>query len=677
MLQRRVGKLKPEFAQQMLINDTATNSQYFRVANFPEEFTSGKNSFKMYGDNTLLQGNSQIMIQITDVAGNPVYHHVNTYIDSAGRLLIGVWIYPDTPPGLGKVEIIGVATRRPNGRQVPNNFIGKYNVKWSRDVYIEPEKINKTPIILQTVPGVNIKEYEREYLTQTYLTGESIATTSDGSITYNYQGYGDATITVSGGSFSSSMAGGILTVPNPIVNLPSNTTITPGTDTVYSAYIDTVINNTTIRVSPYILNVESTAAVSPINQTSDRPIGISTFQSAFPVSTFGPESNYTIEWQQEATYATGSTNSQSFASITLKNIDPIAGNIHSIKTYLRSHGYQEFLPKGEALLQERDLLINLSSDLAYDPMGDFKSQEIINNFWTSESVNQPGHVPYSKHDDSQMISSVLISGSTDLSGSANYPSIQSSDPFIKFVSKTGIDLYKDNDYQIKFKVVCESDTASQVSSSRMDIYISGSHIGNLPVEDGRTIGTKLVTLETDNVAPGMVTNVAEFQGLAALSAVPTSNVNLDRPAYTSTGNVVVGANFDANSSTTVNYNDLQSHDERAVELSFTPSLDTTAHLVFAVTRGKWYISNVEIEGASDFGFTPNHTFLEIPIQTEQADDILDFKFEFYNANGELANISMTTQSLSFVGSNTYISGDSNQLPGSITIGGGIIMEGFR
>ena len=56
---------------------------------------------------------------------------------------------------------------------------------------------------------------------------------------------------------------------------------------------------------------------------------------------------------------------------------------------------------------------------------------------------------------------------------------------------------------------------------------------------------------------------------------------------------------------------------------------------------------------------------------------LCFKFEFYNSVDEIANISLTTQSLDFVGSNLFISGNNNVLSGSVTIGGGIVMQGFR
>ena len=118
-------------------------------------------------------------------------------------------------------------------------------------------------------------------------------------------------------------------------------------------------------------------------------------------------------------------------------------------------------------------------------------------------------------------------------------------------------------------------------------------------------------------------------------------------------------------------------DSKRLELLFEPSKDTTAHLVFATVTGDWYLADVFIQGARDLGFTPTHTFLEIPISTAQADDILDFRFEFINPAGQVANLALTTQSQDFVGSNLFISGPENQLSGSVIIGSGILMEGFN
>ena len=666
MLERRVGKLRPDFNQTVLINDTTPDSQYFRVSEFPGELTSGKNMFKMYGNVSLLKPNTQILIQVTDISGNPIYHHVNKFIDSAGKIPIGIWLYPETPPGLGLIQILGCAAVRPDGRPVPQGWSNIFNVKWSKEIFVHPEKLNKTPLIFDKLPGVTIREYEREYLTQTYLTGNSVATSSDGSVSYTYNGHGSARINVTGGIFSASMAGGTITIPNPNVTLPSGYSIQPNTDSVYKSHIDTVENSSQIKVSPHVLSIEATTTVND-NQTGRS--NTSTVHDILPVTSFGPVSDYTIEWQQSATYATGSSNSQSFASIIIKNLDPMVGTVDTIKTYVKSHGYADFQLMSTDKLTERDLLIDISSTLAYDRAGDFKSQEIINNFWHSESINQPGLQFANKHDDSQMISSMIITGSSDLSASVSYPGLPiHSDPYIKVYSKPDIDIYQNNEYQLKFKVVAET-LEAQTQTSIMEIYVSGS---NMRDTDSRNIGTKLGVLETQNSQTGVITSVRGFGSNTSDSYIPTTSIS-----NTTLGSVTVASDFSANTQTPVTIDNMTSFDEREIEFTFTPLLDSDAHIVFAVTRGKWYISDVRLEGASDFGFTPNHTFIEIPIQTAQANDILDFKFEFFNSAGEIANVSLTTQSLDFVGSNTFISGDGNQLPGTINIGGGIIMQGFE
>jgi len=678
MLQRRVGKLRPEFNETMLINQTTFDSEYFRLDSVPETLTSGKNMFKIYGNNSLLEGKSEILVQVTDVNGSPIYHHVNNFVDASGRIVVGIWVYPETPPGLGKIEIIGIAKRRPDGRSIPVGFRNKYNIKWSKELVVQPDAVNKTPVIFQQIPGVKIFENEREYLTQTYVVGSSIAVQTQGTVSYTYSGYGEATITIQNANFSASMAGGLLTVEEPAFTLPGNLSLATPPDAgnlpTYQSYISQVINSTTVKADPYVLAVNSN--VSPAGLGSALVNGrtaVSTVQTAYPVTSFG-SSNYSIEFQQDALLESGSANSQSFASVTLKNIAPIAGAVHKIKTYMKSAGFADFDLVSTQLLQERDLLIDVNSDLAFDRIGDYKSQEIIDNFWEGETINQSVLTPHLKHDDSIMVSSLFITGSDQLNNQTGYPNDPlPSDPYFKVYSKPDIEIYKDNEYQLKFRVACEAHPG-QVSSSLMDVYVSGSTLGNT---DERNIGRKLVSLETENLAPTFVNSVGQFLNIAQLAAGPAAPIaapSINRPIAQP---ALIPANFNPNTISEVNPNSLPFPDERLLELSFTPTFDSDVHVVFAVSRGKWYISDVSIEGASDFGFTPNHTFFEIPIQTPQADDVLDFKFEFYNSADEIANVALTTQSLDFVGSNLFISGNNNVLSGSVTIGGGIVMQGFR
>jgi len=680
---RRVARRMAIFDEVVLINDNQYDSLYFRVADVPNEFTSGKCMFRIHGNNELLQPNSQILIQILDVGGRPVYHHVNTFVDVAGRVVIGVYIYPETPVGIGKLQIMGIATTRPGGRPVPRNWRGKYNVRWERDISIVPSKKNITPIIFQTIPGVKTFEKQRRYLTQEYTAGTA-ATSSQGGpeITYTYGGFGLATITTPGAnSFTADMEGGTIEIPNPDVALTTGMFLQAGTGTSYTGFISTVVNSSQIQVQPYILSIY-TEFLGEDDGTGTQEV--STVNSTYPPSSFGPLTNYTMSWNQDAIYATGSNNYQSFASITLKNLQPMVGHVHTVKTWMKSAGFATYQLMNEEVLEERDLLINIDSELAYDRIGNFRNIEVIDQFWHSESVNQ--NIAFRNiHSDTEMISSMVITGSALLGPSSNYPDPPlDTDPYIKVYSKaTDIEIYKDNEYNLEFRVAAEADPdpQTQVSSSYIDIYISGSGI---PSTDGRQIGHKLVTLQTVNDPPA---NNNSFPGgyemMAELLNNPSSGIS--NPANTMGGlaNVAVqaeslnvAANFNENFAASIETHTYGQLDERLLQLSYTPPVDTNAHIVFAVTRGRWHLADIRLVGARDHGFTPNHTFFEVPISTPQQDDVLDFKFEFYNTNGEIANITMLTQSMDFTGSNTYINGSNNEISGSLFIGDGLMMVGF-
>ena len=54
------------------IKEEDTSSKYFRISQFSEIFTGGKNAFLIEGSEHLLE-NTEIKISILDVEGNPVY----------------------------------------------------------------------------------------------------------------------------------------------------------------------------------------------------------------------------------------------------------------------------------------------------------------------------------------------------------------------------------------------------------------------------------------------------------------------------------------------------------------------------------------------------------------------------------------------------------------------------
>ena len=667
---RRTGTRPEVFDSQVLIEDSAFDSDYFRVTELPSVLTAGKNMMKLQPNLDLLAPGMRIFILVTDISGNPIYHHIYDYQDSGGRELIGIWIYPEIPPGLGKIEIRGVASLRLNNRPVPNFWLNKYNVRWVRDIVIEPARPNITPIIFRNVPGVKLTENIREYLTQTYTSGGTVTSSlgSLGNLTYNNPNGIATIVSDTPGSFTADMLGGLVVIPEPNSSLQQDGafSLAAGETYNFSRYIVNVLNDSTIEVEPYNILVESNSG-----STDPAQANLSSISQLASPTTFGPISNYTMSWQQNPTYVSGSQNSQSFASITLKNLDPMVGNVHSVKTFMKSAGYGTYQLVSEDVLQERNLLINVDSGLAYDPIGDFKNQDIINMYWTGSFTVGEGIDPahgQPLHNDTFLMSAIKLGRANTLTDSSSY---------LKVTHKTPIEMYQDNEYNITFNIIGSKFSTDQ-DSCDIVMYVSSSD-GTLPDTDSRKQGVKVLQLTSEE---NFTATVSQFTPVDVagqpVSLIPQAvplrgaGMNLPSPPYSTQT-----TEFVANTSNTIG-DTTQGVDERQLSISFTPSKDTNGHLVFVVPadKGDWYISNIKIEGATDYGFTPNHTFVEAPIQTPQADDILDFKFEFYNANGEIANITLVTQSIDFAGSNLYISGNNNQLSGSVTIGNGLVLTGF-
>ena len=55
-----------------MINDNKPNSEYFRITEFSDTFTGGKNGFLIDGSECLKE-TTEVKIEILDVEGNPIY----------------------------------------------------------------------------------------------------------------------------------------------------------------------------------------------------------------------------------------------------------------------------------------------------------------------------------------------------------------------------------------------------------------------------------------------------------------------------------------------------------------------------------------------------------------------------------------------------------------------------
>jgi hypothetical protein len=119
--------------------DTNPNSTYFKITEFKDSFTGGKNGFLIEGSEHLMES-TEIKIQILDVNGNPIYYEpgngVPEYYEGTSKV-IAVYIYEDTPIGTAKITVLGeLKTYLDEGGTVlpiPDDWKNVYNVKWEKE----------------------------------------------------------------------------------------------------------------------------------------------------------------------------------------------------------------------------------------------------------------------------------------------------------------------------------------------------------------------------------------------------------------------------------------------------------------------------------------------------------------------------------------------------------------
>ena len=110
----------------------------------------------------------------------------------------------------------------------------------------------------------------------------------------------------------------------------------------------------------------------------------------------------------------------------------------------------------------------------------------------------------------------------------------------------------------------------------------------------------------------------------------------------------------------------------------------TGKLQFKIITGSFYISDISLKSGINDGFNPSNFNSFFPINVKNRNDIYDFKVEFIDDNGQVNSYEFKNGNNSNVqisGSNQYIDGNDNLLPGTINLGSklnsGIILDGIN
>jgi hypothetical protein len=337
----------------VLFDDTSqTSPKFFRVSDVPQILTKGKNLLRISAHPSNLVANSQIIIDIKDSNGDPIYFEVPEYLEQDKSRVISIWVYHDkgddnTANGDATITIYGVARVDENGKPIPSQYQGKHNVKWSTTVNVDRDRENVSPVIFKSdiLPIVSISESIESYQNLPSSNRDLQLTTQSGNgVKYIYKGTTPIIQIIdaggSGDPFNGEMVGYQIKLNNFISPATPQTLIANPTNvTSFTASVKELLNDTTL-----ILNTPFTTSFE--NRTDLIHTFTSIESADYSISYFQTSSNIVTE------------NQRSYANLTISNIDPISGYPNKLRVLIKSDG----LPGDYELINE--VTVPFSSSLS-------------------------------------------------------------------------------------------------------------------------------------------------------------------------------------------------------------------------------------------------------------------------------------------------------------------------
>ena len=461
----------------VLIEDRNPRSDYFQITEFPETIPGGKSFFKISAAAGLLRPESEIRVEILDQNGEVIYTEYPNFIDESDRRIISIYVYDTIPPGLATVTILGEAEKFLDGSNIPIEWVGTFNVRWQRTVNVEPFGKNNFPILFATEPAITVTEIVKPYLERQVPSGSSVTTvgTSNNSsfkMTLETRQGRFYLVSQGGFKFENEMKNSAVTfsaITNPTLNrtgFPQVFGSGPETFTIddvvtpYYANISDIINDSRVLVeNPFELKTEYSRTGNERNE-----FDLEFTEQLKETSDFTFEaSEFSIAFRKNPTFTT-TQNLRSFAKIQLNDLNTISGDVHHIKTFMKSHGsVGGFQLVDETILEANELLINEESVDLKEPLGEFFSQTIIDDNWIISSSNTSVNEFTASRETSNLNNAVFLSGSfRNHSGS------------VTFSPTSNINFATNGDYEITFKSFVETDSNSVDDGHVVDIYLTGS-----------------------------------------------------------------------------------------------------------------------------------------------------------------------------------------------------------
>jgi len=652
---KRINQLLGLRDLDIFVEDTAFDSQYFRVLECPPILTQGKSSFLIGGSQYLKPGVDVKFEIVHDLTKEVIYTEaVFGHLEGDLRR-VSIEVYSDIIPGPATLYIVGELNPDTSDVTIPNEWQGIYNVRWTKRITINAAGVNTQSIYFHKQPRINVAEIFRGYIIKpaqpiltAYLTGSGkprqglppIAPTPGRSIggnkrttaTYPERDFAekanlaiieehkierkltgkeghigkqgkllktrspavnDYLITVNSTSpVSSSYVGQTFTINNPQVDDGRFTLEDHYTlPTVYTSSIMKVLNETTFVPS----------RVFYINDTRTSP---STLIPA-PLA----EQYITASYQNLPSAITSSVNYFSFADIELSDLRTFSGDVHRVKIYAKSEGsIGDFEKIYDSPIESSEILFDGSDKTMLGNMGYLQDQSRINKYWQmNEGTFGNGSSVTLDYNTTYFMDSMQISGSNRAHERELRVQLKETGSFVAGNSYT----IRANLYGIKTeKVNIQEDV---LLDGEFKVYTSGSAFNKATTEGSQWGVEKL--------------SVPDFP---------------------------VGVN---------------EYDFGVVQGDFLADNTGPGVIQFKVPAGRWYVSDISVKASSDTAFNPEYVNVVAPMpKTRSRPDKVKFLVEFYDVNNNIADSVIFSDFFTFEGENVNIGGTDNILSGSMFIG---------
>ncbi len=645
------------------------SSNYFRLDyDLSFTFTGGRNFIGIRGTADTMVLNSEILVEVIDSNGQLLKSQVYSLGDELDTKVISVDVASNTPPGDTIVTIIGVANQAPDGSPIPQAYQGVPNFRWTRIFTTKPGTSNKSPVLFSETsrPAIKIKEILKPFYHLTHnqsLSGSNPANYWTGNPTSSYilssDGYasdlsGANTTTklsyrksgdkffvtaqpqgnsfIDFGGFTKDMEGGIIIVrdpqsPRPASYLGYTSEHDPTTNPVFApeeegdgllediSYLhptSTVVTRSFVT-GAYVTMVEEVISPFEIRTSSPHTTvqgNTGTNYQSFEHFEFS-DSDFELMWAQtpssysmQTSSANGGPLNTSYAHVTFNNLEPLTGDVTRVKCYMKNEQAPfDWVLASDNAVEAQELLYRKDFEKHRAPLGDFTEQGVAHNgaaslqtYWTASGIgtNVPSLGIYQQQTaaENPPVEDCVVIGD-------NQQALNLDDTAYWLFEPSGSNtasFYENQWYELSFKSVSQktqipswtSTFDNAIEEPKISVYMSGSAF----TDGGDDLG--------------------KFIGLIEDVAVKKKQVDYD-------------------------YN----NNEREVGKKFVFKADGTegGKPKFKIDSGIWYLWDISIKPWERKGFTPGTYDVIFPTVkcNVAAYDSLDFKFEFYNDYGDIAN----------------------------------------